>query len=776
MNQYFLKEFASPGKARWLKNLFVAVVGVCVLSPEAGAVELMVDVDVFDNLARPGYYDVDVYGPEQVEALFAACRKAGVARVYWRSQCQIASYPSGLNYSGADQEMIRSRPDVRHRGDGLSAKVGVAEEGGGIFQGVDTVKGKQYRFGAWVSGSTNSAVCLRIFDRETNELIAQSPLASDSAFQELAVKFVAKGPVRVGVVSLVKSGKMDVYVVDEVSLAAGGGKNLIANGEMTDVFMLVPKAWDAGSANFLVLNGDVFSLPEEDRKAIFPKADYFMGLKDYYAESQQNVKNAMDRYDPLKVAVEKAHENGIELYAWFDPVDDGRRFLPSIDSWWVSRFHEDHPRFRLVDRNGVRRWGQLCFGYPEVRVYKTAVVEELMGYGVDGIYIKTGWQHNMIWDGGKYDYSQFVYNDVALAEYEQRWGKPADGEYDLGKLKKVHGDFFGEWLWEASQVVHSAGKKLAFSMRPGNSLEEMLGSWDFAWRPLIEEKLVDEFMVEPRIFNRQIDGNRDYLESLERQFGYARLCREHGVRFGYDYYLTRLMMNVHEDQQDVLVSQVLSLAGGALDFVGIYEEMHIAQFDSWPAIERIGKELPGIPRWELPDSGEDDVSNSRKNLLREEGVATVVVRGKGFEKDASGIKDGNIGELGSIYLPGVPCEVEIGFSGPKPVKAIRIYSGAVSCAWNSSGDCGIRAFRVQGKPAGGEWVDLCEPVKDLPLMRDTDAPTECDFFHEQELVSDQPVVAMRVIVDESNDTGRRNDGSVVPEDRRVVYIREIEVY
>lgn len=765
--------------SRFLVAVLLLQASVSFLSPSVFAVELMVDMDVFDNLGQPGLYDVDVYGPDQIEAFFSNCKAAGVKKVYWRAQSQIASYPSRLNYSGADLETIRSKPDARHRGGGLAAKVGVAEEGGGIFQDVDTKQGRRYRYSAWVSGSTNSAVSLRVFDRETGQLIAESAVASmqDASFQELAVRFLAKGPVRVGVVSIAKSVEMDVFVVDDVSLASGNGRNLIENGGMEDVFMLVPKAWDAASANFLVLNGDVYSLSEEERKRIFPKAAYWMGLNDHFGKTQRNFKAALELYDPLAIAVREAHRHGIKLYAWFDPLDDGRRFLPPIDGWWVSRFHEDHPRFRLVDATGVRRWGQLCFGYPEVRAYKTAVVEELLGYGVDGIYIKTGWQHNFIWDGEKYDYSQFVYNDVALAEYEQRWGKSSDREYDLEKLKMVHGDFFAKWLWEASQVIHAAGKQLAFSMRHGNTLEQTLGSWNLDWRRLIEGKVIDEFMVEPRFFNERDDANKKYLETLDRQFGYASLCRKHGVKFGYDYYLTALMRKMHTDPQDVFVPQILSLAESSADFVGIYEAMHIDQHGCWPAMERIGKELSTLSskKGASDSPAEEDALESRENLLKAEGT-TAVVHGRDFKRNAPEILDGNVGDTGSIAIPGVPFGIEIDLPRPVAVRSIRIFPGNIACANNPSGECGIKGFRVQGKVESGEWVDLCDPVRDLPRMRDTDALTEYDFFHEQELAADRPVVAVRVLVDESTDTGKRINGGVVPMDQKMVYIREIELF
>ena len=90
--------------------------------------------------------------------------------------------------------------------------------------------------------------------------------------------------------------------------------------------------------------------------------------------------------------------------------------------------------------------------------------------------------------------------------------------------------------------------------------------------------------------------------------------------------------------------------------------------------------------------------------------------------------------------------------------------------------CDGQPAPLWAKDAEGAWFDLCGSVFDLPLMRDTDALTEYDFSHEQELSSDKPIAALRLIVDESTDTGKRVNGGVVPEEQRMVYIREIEVY
>ncbi len=92
-------------------------------------------------------------------------------------------------------------------------------------------------------------------------------------------------------------------------------------------------------------------------------------------------------FDTLKAAVEIGHELGLEIYGWMSLNEDDHGF------GWPSKFTREHPEFRWVRRNGERYHSQLSFAFPEVREYKLGLVKEVLGYGVDGIFldwIRTG--------------------------------------------------------------------------------------------------------------------------------------------------------------------------------------------------------------------------------------------------------------------------------------------------------------------------------------------------------------------------------------------------
>ena len=87
------------------------------------------------------------------------------------------------------------------------------------------------------------------------------------------------------------------------------------------------------------------------------------------------------------MAVEYAHEIGLELHAWVTLNED--------DHAWgiISRFSREHPQFRWVKRNGWPYNSQLSFAFEEVRDYKLGLLKEILAYDIDGVFfdwIRTG--------------------------------------------------------------------------------------------------------------------------------------------------------------------------------------------------------------------------------------------------------------------------------------------------------------------------------------------------------------------------------------------------
>ena len=91
--------------------------------------------------------------------------------------------------------------------------------------------------------------------------------------------------------------------------------------------------------------------------------------------------NGYAAFDSLAAAIDYGHSIGLKIHAWASINEDDH-------GWgWQSEFSKAHPEFRWVRRAGTPYRSQLSFAFPEVRQYKLALIEELLAYDVDGLFI-----------------------------------------------------------------------------------------------------------------------------------------------------------------------------------------------------------------------------------------------------------------------------------------------------------------------------------------------------------------------------------------------------
>jgi Glycosyl hydrolase-like 10/Concanavalin A-like lectin/glucanases superfamily len=143
-------------------------------------------------------------------------------------------------------------------------------------------------------------------------------------------------------------------------------------------------------------------------------------------------KDAYDNYpekfgvgkDVLSCAVEYAHSQDMEIYAWLSIVEEQHYGLGP-----TSLFVTNHPEYREIDRSGRSWHGRLSFAFPEVRAYKLSVIREVINdYGVDGIFL------DFARGGLLYDYQEwnpvydenftsiFGYDTACLSGYQDEYG------------------------------------------------------------------------------------------------------------------------------------------------------------------------------------------------------------------------------------------------------------------------------------------------------------------------------------------------------------------
>ena len=133
--------------------------------------------------------------------------------------------------------------------------------------------------------------------------------------------------------------------------------------------------WESGGGDNVYYFSKIASIPTNDSVTAFPRHGDRMHAESWRELRRQGI-------DPFRVALDYAHEIGLEFHA----------------SWRVAGFHAPpmdlensrSPLYRFrPDLRGVDRYGnqtpRMSFTYPETRRFVISLLREMAGYGVDGI-------------------------------------------------------------------------------------------------------------------------------------------------------------------------------------------------------------------------------------------------------------------------------------------------------------------------------------------------------------------------------------------------------
>ena len=174
-----------------------------------------------------------------------------------------------------------------------------------------------------------------------------------------------------------------------------------------------------------------------------------------------------DGPEPLELAVKSAHRHGVQLIAWF-PFNEAYYLHPGTrnltDPWYAER--QD---LFWSDRQGKRVWmGMPCVAEPEVVARTASIIEELCGYGVDGVYLSNRTHCYRPWASGQQAYDvetdQFGYNEPIQRRFKKRYGIDIRTEdFNRDDWHLVKGEFYTEFLAACAEAAHSHGKVLLAS-------------------------------------------------------------------------------------------------------------------------------------------------------------------------------------------------------------------------------------------------------------------------------------------------------------------------
>ena len=160
-------------------------------------------------------------------------------------------------------------------------------------------------------------------------------------------------------------------------------------------------------------------------------------------------------YDPLEIAIEEAHNNGLELHAWFNVFQ--------TSSTVEGAPAKEHPEWICRDQNGIpmTSYRSLSPGLKEVRDYTLKVAMEIVNkYDIDGLHLDY-----IRWN----EHSNTLRSTNSVKEELQRLdGFVSDKELD--QINNLSGRYLYDYLHP-----YSAGIPNGF------------GSWEDWWRWSVTE-------------------------------------------------------------------------------------------------------------------------------------------------------------------------------------------------------------------------------------------------------------------------------------------------
>lgn len=258
----------------------------------------------------------------------------------------------------------------------------------------------------------------------------------------------------------------------------------------------------------------------------------------------------MKRCDPLKTAVEAAHERGLKLLFYVTLFDECYQAPTGETSEsWLGQEHPEYYMKHYSEPLHVR--GVFSFSYPKVRQYFLDILREGLDYGCDGLYIDCARTHagaNPIpvhgwWPQWTNPYLGYGYNEPDVSRYREQYGEdpPVFTYIDLNEIEptvkeqnwnQVRGEALTDFMREVKPLAKSydASVNVCFfpstynGFNPGYQCRQMLGHFHINWEKWVEENLIDTIRL--NIDHRKF-GYDDWVAHSAKKY---KLAQDRGVK------------------------------------------------------------------------------------------------------------------------------------------------------------------------------------------------------------------------------------------------------
>jgi uncharacterized lipoprotein YddW (UPF0748 family) len=218
-------------------------------------------------------------------------------------------------------------------------------------------------------------------------------------------------------------------------------------------------------------------------------------------------------WDPLRDAVDIAHDLGLQISAWYTLYEETH--VQRV----TTTFAEKHPEYWWTARNGKKRPSKLSFAYPEVRAYKLGLVKEQLAYGVDEIcfdFFRENQlfqaRHEQMTPKQEVDEAgvcMYGYEPAVVSAYKQRYGVDPCGLSNSDEnWVRFRAGFLTSFIHEARKELGDGGTRLSAQVRSMNLIQAPFPYWEpeaaptnslrgsfVDWPTWVAEGLLDEVIV-----------------------------------------------------------------------------------------------------------------------------------------------------------------------------------------------------------------------------------------------------------------------------------------
>jgi hypothetical protein len=182
-----------------------------------------------------------------------------------------------------------------------------------------------------------------------------------------------------------------------------------------------------------------------------------------YRLDSNYLRDVMDQWNPLEVAIDACRKSGLNVYAWVSLFDS---YCPGLE----DHFFADHPELLMRSRDDKQAMrGVPCYACEGTREYRLREARELAEYGADGVFYSVH-SHTFCgsFESDPREENAFGFNREAVDEYQNRHGvNIIEQDFDPLLLARVHGDALTDYLRLARDELnrHDQGMLMTYRWR-----------------------------------------------------------------------------------------------------------------------------------------------------------------------------------------------------------------------------------------------------------------------------------------------------------------------